>query len=187
MLGIDIASVFFLHQLCQAEGIVLSNKKKFSNKPKGNLSSVGIMSYQWGLWQDKVSIMKPLTFMNNSGYSVTAYARYKNIAPSQTLVIHDEIDFHCGKVRFKFGGSEGGNNGLRSISSAYGSNDYWRLRIGIGRPAAKEDVVSYVLSSPPPAEKQVLYRDIVPTVIAAINEFVWGNKEFAMQKLHSTT
>ncbi len=124
--------------------------------------------------------------MNNSGKAVVPYAKGKNISPSQTLVIHDELDFPCGKARFKFGGSEGGNNGLKSISDTFRSRDYWRLRIGIGRPVHRRDVTSYVLSSSPPEEKK-LYNDIIPAVLAGLDEFVWGNKKIAVQQLHSTT
>lgn len=137
-----------------------------------------------GTWRDKVTIMKPLNFMNNSGDLVASYAKYHNISPNETLVVHDELDFDCGKIKFKFSGSEGGNNGLKSISARFGSRDYWRLRIGIGRPASRADVNNYVMKAPKPAEKKQ-FQQLIPTVLRAIDSFVWGDKSETIKSLHT--
>ena len=89
-------------------------------------------------------LLKPQTFMNDSGESVAAAARFLKIAPAEIVVIHDEIDLKPGKLRVKCGGGNAGHNGLRSIDALLGS-DYWRVRIGVGHPGRKELVQPYVL------------------------------------------
>ena len=90
-------------------------------------------------------LLKPQTFMNLSGKSVAALARFFKIAPEQILVAHDELDIVPGKAKLKFGGSHAGHNGLRDIHAQLGTDDYWRLRLGIGHPGVKAEVVDWVL------------------------------------------
>jgi len=94
---------------------------------------------------DRVLLLKPGTYMNESGRAVAEAARFYKIAPHDTLVFHDEIDLVPGKVRVKLGGGTAGHNGLRSISAHIG-NDYRRVRIGVGHPGDKDFVQHYVLS-----------------------------------------
>ncbi len=89
-----------------------------------------------------VWLLQPQTFMNLSGKSVGALARFFKIQPGEILVAHDELDFPPGQVKLKKGGSHGGHNGLRDIHAQLGSGDYWRLRLGIGHPGVKSEVVS---------------------------------------------
>lgn len=133
---------------------------------------------------NEVSLMKPLTFMNNSGNAVVPYAQYNGISPSEILVIHDELDFPSGKIRYKFGGSEAGNKGLKSISSCFASKDYWRLRIGIGRPPSSKQVIDYVLHSPTPEERDK-YHVAIALVLDSLQEFVWGDKQLAINQLNN--
>jgi PTH1 family peptidyl-tRNA hydrolase len=84
--------------------------------------------------QAKLGLLKPLTFMNESGRSVRAACDFYRILPKDVVVVHDELDIHFGEVRLKVGGGEAGHNGLRSISSHLGTKDYVRLRVGIGKP-----------------------------------------------------
>lgn len=100
----------------------------------------------------KVMALKPETFMNLSGDSVGAAARFYKIEPHEIAVIHDEIDLAEGKVRVKRGGGAAGHNGLRSIDDAIGP-DYWRVRLGVGHPGMKELVEAYVLQNFLPEEK----------------------------------
>lgn len=93
---------------------------------------------------EKVYLLKPLTFMNRSGESVGAAARLYKIEPPQICVFHDDIDLDPGELRVKRGGGTAGHNGLRSLDDAVG-NDYWRVRVGIGHPGARELVEPYVL------------------------------------------
>ena len=98
-------------------------------------------------------LLLPQTFMNRSGQAVGALARFYRVAPSEILVVHDELDIPPGQLRIKFGGGLGGHNGLKDITSHLGTQDYWRLRIGIGHPGDRNEVVNYVLK-PPRREEQ---------------------------------
>jgi PTH1 family peptidyl-tRNA hydrolase len=93
-------------------------------------------------------LLMPQTFMNRSGQSVQALTHFYRIAPAEMLVVHDELDIPPGQLRLKFGGGLGGHNGLKDITSHLGTQDYWRLRIGIGHPGDRNDVVNYVLKPP---------------------------------------
>lgn len=94
----------------------------------------------------KLLILKPQTYMNDSGRSVAEAARFYKIAPEAIVAIHDEIDLKAGKIRAKLGGSSAGHNGLRSIDDHIGA-DYWRVRIGVGRPEPGGNVEGYVLQN----------------------------------------
>jgi PTH1 family peptidyl-tRNA hydrolase len=97
-----------------------------------------------GVW-----LLQPQTFMNLSGRSVAALARFYKIAPEEILVVHDELDLPPGQAKLKQGGGHAGHNGLRDIHAQLGSADYWRLRLGIGHPGARSEVVGWVLKKPP--------------------------------------
>lgn len=113
-----------------------------------------------GSWQEKDNIhvahvsisdysfvlAKPQTFMNNSGVPLAALMRKVSVSADRLIVCHDEIDIPYGDIRDKFGGGEAGHNGLRSISSTLGTKDYFRIRIGVGRPHDGSDIVDWVLS-----------------------------------------
>lgn len=101
-------------------------------------------------------LLKPQTFMNLSGRSVAALARFYKIAPHEILVAHDELDIVPGQMRLKRGGSHAGHNGLRDIHDQLGSDDYWRLRLGIGHPGVKSEVVNWVLKKPMLAHRQAI-------------------------------
>ncbi len=101
----------------------------------------------------KVWLLMPQTFMNRSGQSVGALVRFHRIQPAEMLVVHDELDIPPGQLRLKFGGGLGGHNGLKDITAHLGTQDYWRLRIGIGHPGDRNEVVNYVLK-PPRREEQ---------------------------------
>lgn len=104
---------------------------------------------------NKVILSKPSTFMNLSGQAVQLTAHYYKINLSDIIVIHDDLDLPIGSVKIKTGGGNGGHNGLKSIDNCLGAN-YTRIRIGIGRPAHKDDVSNYVLSSFSKAESIVI-------------------------------
>ncbi len=106
-------------------------------------------------------LLKPSTFMNLSGESVVSCATYFRITPAQVLVVHDELDLPVGSVRLKRGGGHGGHNGLRSIEQMLGTQDYLRIRLGIGHPGVGRDVAAYVLSRPPAAEREAIEAAIV--------------------------
>ncbi len=105
-------------------------------------------------------MLLPQTFMNRSGQAVGALARFYRIAPAEILVVHDELDVLPGQLRLKFGGGMGGHNGLKDITSHLGTQDYWRLRIGIGHPGDRNEVVNYVLKPPRREEQAEIDRAI---------------------------
>ena len=121
--------------------------------------------------------------MNICGSVVAAFSKKHGLFPHRLLIIHDELDFPCGKARFKKGGGEGGHNGLRSISAHLKSGDYWRLRIGVGKPPTKEEGRSHVLQSPSLAEWEKLTSLVVP-VTNALTDLINGYEGKAMNELH---
>ncbi len=96
-----------------------------------------------GVW-----LLMPATYMNESGRAVQALAHFYRIAPAEMLVVHDELDLPPGRSQLRFGGGLGGHNGLKDVTAHLGTQDYWRLRIGIGHPGDRNEVVSYVLRPP---------------------------------------
>ncbi len=113
-------------------------------------------------------LVKPQTFMNNSGQSIVAIKEYYKIELDNIIVIHDDLDLPFGTVKFKIGGGHGGHNGLRSLDSHIGK-EYIRIRVGIGKPNSKNDVANYVLSDFSKEELNQL-EDIITHIIRAIEE-----------------
>jgi len=111
-------------------------------------------------------LLMPATFMNDSGRAVQALAHFYRIAPAEILVVHDELDIPPGQLRLKFGGGLGGHNGLKSISAHLGTNDYWRLRVGIGHPGERNDVVNYVLKPPRREEMEEIDKALDRALLA---------------------
>ncbi|MGH8807193.1 MAG: aminoacyl-tRNA hydrolase [Noviherbaspirillum sp.] len=135
----------------------------------------------------EVWLLEPQTYMNRSGQSVGALARFYKIAPADILVVHDELDLPPGAAKLKLGGSSGGHNGLKDITAALGTQEYWRLRIGIGHPRAlnlQQAVVDYVLHRPR-KEDQVLINEAIEKSMDVIPLLCEGKFEAAMMKLHS--
>jgi PTH1 family peptidyl-tRNA hydrolase len=93
----------------------------------------------------KVILLKPSTYMNNSGQSVKAACKFFKIAPADTIICHDELDLECAKIRIKTGGGNAGHNGLKSVQAHLGTAEFTRLRIGIGHPGDRHKVHGYVL------------------------------------------
>lgn len=112
----------------------------------------------------KVILLKPTTYMNNSGQSVKAAAKFYKINPDRIVVMHDELDLEPSKVRTKLGGGNAGHNGLKSIQAHLGTPDFWRVRLGIGHPGDKNKVHSYVLKDFAKAEKG--WVDALTTAVA---------------------
>ena len=129
-------------------------------------------------------LLKPTTFMNRSGQSVSSLARYYKISLQQLLVAHDELDLPAGTARLKAGGGHAGHNGLRDIVSAMDGGDFWRLRLGIGRPTDSRQVVDYVLSRPSRDDAQAIDR-AVEAAADLLSEMLSGDFQRAMHRLHS--
>lgn len=130
-------------------------------------------------------LLKPATLMNHSGRSVAAVARFLKIPPGAILVAHDDLDLPAGSVRLKFGGGHGGHNGLRDLDAQLGSRDYWRLRIGIGHPGGRGEVIDYVLSRPTPAERQAIEDALERALEQTGPLLVDGDAEGVMNALHT--
>lgn len=111
-------------------------------------SECGALSAKGKLGGQEVLLAKPQSFMNASGGSVSKLAAQYGIKPDHLVVVHDELDIQPGSVRVKFGGGLAGHNGLKSISDKLGTNDWYRVRVGIGRPDGRRPVVDWVLSRP---------------------------------------
>lgn len=135
----------------------------------------------------EVWLLEPQTFMNRSGQSVGALARFFKITPDEILVAHDELDLAPGIARLKKGGSSGGHNGLKDITAALGTQDYWRLRLGIGHPRAlnlQQEVVDFVLHKPR-KEEQLLIDEAIAFSLDVIPLLCEGKFEAATMQLHT--
>ncbi len=131
-----------------------------------------------GMW-----ILLPQTFMNRSGLSVRALAQFYKIEPREILVVHDELDIPPGQLRLKFGGGTGGHNGLKDINAHLGTPDYWRLRVGIGHPGDRNEVINFVLK-PPRREEQDAIDDALARALTAWPALQQGDFTAAMQRLN---
>lgn len=133
-----------------------------------------------GVW-----LLQPQTFMNLSGKSVAALARFFKIAPEEILVVHDELDLPPGQAKLKRGGSHAGHNGLRDIHAQLGSSDYWRLRIGIGHPGVKSEVIHWVLKKPAPDQRTQI-EDSIAHSLKAYPAMLAGDMDKATLLVHTT-
>ncbi len=129
--------------------------------------------------------LKPLTYMNLSGKAVSKIVRFYNLEADQLVVLHDELDLPLGRMRLKFGGGWAGHNGVGSIAELLGTRDFYRLRLGIGRPP-HADVSSYVLQTFS-SEERTLVQELVPAAIDGLSLFVEKGFELARQQLNSFT
>lgn len=129
-------------------------------------------------------LLEPMTYMNVSGKSVAALARFFKISPPEILVAHDELDLLPGQVKLKRGGSAAGHNGLKDIHAQLGGGDFWRLRLGIGHPGVKAEVINYVLRKPPALEREQIDRSIAQS-LESLDLILAGDMERAMMKIHA--
>ena len=132
----------------------------------------------------EVFLLKPQTFMNVSGRAVGALAQFYKIAPAEVLVVHDELDLPPGSAKLKLGGGHGGHNGLKDIIAHLGTRDFWRLRLGIGHPGERSEVVNFVLNDPR-REERALINEAMQRALDVADLVVEGRAEAAMLKLHS--
>ena len=130
-----------------------------------------------------VWFIAPQTFMNLSGDAVAAFARYYRIAPENILVVYDDLDLPPGTVRLKSGGGLGGHKGLTDIERKLGSRDFVRVRIGIGHPGTRDDVIGYVLHAPRKAERELIDAAI-DRIWGQFRQILGGEYERVMNELH---
>ena len=130
-------------------------------------------------------LLEPRTFMNLSGRSVAALARFFKIQPEEILVAHDELDVVPGQAKLKFGGSHAGHNGLRDIHAQMGTDDYWRLRLGIGHPGVKSEVPNWVLQKPAPEQRKAM-EECVERTLKAVPAMLAGEMDKATMLVHTS-
>ena len=141
-------------------------------------------------WSNKAAgayLLKPSTYMNRSGQAVLALANFYKILPDEILVAHDEMDLPPGGIKMKKGGGHAGHNGLRDIGARLATNDFWRLRIGVGHPRElqpEQEVIDFVLHRPS-REHQTLIDEAMAKAVPLMPHAVAGDMEVAMMKLHS--
>lgn len=122
--------------------------------------------------EGEIRLLKPQTYMNRSGQSVQTLAAFYKIKAQEILVIHDELDLAPGRIKFKLGGGNGGHNGLKDIQARLGTPDFYRLRLGIGHPGERSEVINYVLKKPRSEDRELIEQaiaksiDTLPTILA---------------------
>jgi PTH1 family peptidyl-tRNA hydrolase len=167
------AGFWFVDELARRHGGSFRADKKFH----GELARISVAGHD-------CLLLKPMLFMNRSGLSVASVANFYRLAPAAVLIAHDEIDLPPGTLRIKQGGGHGGHNGLRDILPALGSPDFWRLRIGVGHPGHRDQVVNYVLARAG-AEEQRLLDEAINDAVDAFPLLLAGEIGKAQQTLHS--
>ncbi|AWI75707.1 aminoacyl-tRNA hydrolase [Parazoarcus communis] len=165
------AGFWFCERLADQLGARFSHESRFHGLV-ANARDAGIM------------LLMPQTFMNRSGQAIGALARFYRIEPAEILLVHDELDVPPGQLRLKFGGGLGGHNGLKDTSAHLNTNDYWRLRIGIGHPGDRNEVVNYVLK-PARREEQTLIDEAIDRALLAWPILARGDWTAATQRLNA--
>jgi peptidyl-tRNA hydrolase, PTH1 family len=166
------AGFWFVDLLAKRHGGEFRDYRKYS----GETARVTIAEHE-------LILLKPTTYMNRSGLSVRQVSDFYKLAPDEILVAHDELDIPVGTLRLKHAGGHGGHNGLRDTIAHIGEN-FWRLRVGIGHPGNKADVIDYVLTRAPRAEEDLIYQ-AVDTAADCMPLLLEQGAERAMTKLHS--
>lgn len=167
------AGFWFIDELAWQYKATLKEEKKFF----GSVARISISGSD--LW-----LLKPSTFMNRSGQAVAALAQFYKIKPEEILVVHDELDIPCGRIKFKLGGGNGGHNGLKDIQARLGTPDFYRLRLGIDHPGDRNLVVGYVLNKPSPERRQQI-DEAINKSLKAVPMLLAGEWEEAVRFLHS--
>ena len=154
----------------------LARELKITLAPQGKFhGQVGRLGDLW--------LLKPTTFMNRSGLAVLSLANFYKILPDEILVVHDDLDLPPGGIRIKQGGGNGGHNGLKDIQAHLGTPDFWRLRLGIGHPGDRNEVINYVLK-PPRREEQEPIDQAIDRCLLAWPKLGAGDYAAAQQALH---
>jgi peptidyl-tRNA hydrolase, PTH1 family len=166
------AGFWFVDALARAQGAQFRSHSRY----QGEVCRVALDGRE-------VMLLKPQTYMNRSGLSIRALLDYVKAPVSELLVVHDELDLPPGTARFKQGGGHGGHNGLRDTITHCGP-EFWRLRLGIGHPGDRSQVIDYVLQRAAPADEQAVVQSIDMALLALL-VFVRDGAEKAMHALHT--
>ncbi|MGD9590950.1 MAG: aminoacyl-tRNA hydrolase [Candidatus Berkiella sp.] len=167
------AGYWFIETLAQQMRATLQPESKFKS-----------LTAQISLNGHSCRLLQPTTFMNLSGQATQAAANFYKIKPEEILVVHDELDLPAGSARLKLDGGHGGHNGLRDIMARLSSNQFYRLRLGIGHPGHKDQVHDYVLHKPSVSDMQLIIEAIDKSLIA-LPDIVAGDFNKAMNFLHT--
>ena len=132
-----------------------------------------------------VWLLEPQTFMNSSGKSVAALARFFKIAPQEILVAHDELDMAPGEAKLKLGGSHAGHNGLRDIHAQLGTPEYWRFKLGVGHPGIKSEVIHWVLKKPS-LDHRIAIDQSIARALTALPQMIAGEMEKATMLVNTS-
>ncbi|GAB3538223.1 aminoacyl-tRNA hydrolase [Arthrobacter tecti] len=143
-----------------------------------------VLEGRLGIGGPRLVLAKPLTYMNLTGGPVSALSRFYGIVPANIIAVHDEIDIPFSTIKIKIGGGEGGHNGLRDISTALGTKDYVRIRVGVGRPPGRQEAADYVLRDFSSTEKKEL-PILLEEAADAVESLVRDGLLTAQQKFHS--
>jgi PTH1 family peptidyl-tRNA hydrolase len=165
------AGFWLVERFASANAVALRKDPKFQALVGRHESS--------GAW-----LLEPQSFMNASGRAVQMLAGFFKIKPEEILVVHDELDFAPGVAKLKQGGGIAGHNGLRDISQRIGSHDYWRLRLGVGKPPAGAEGADYVLQKPL-AEERAAIEAAIDRALEVLPQMLAGDMQSAMHKLHT--
>jgi PTH1 family peptidyl-tRNA hydrolase len=165
------AGFWLVERFASANGVALRKDPKFQALVGRHEPS--------GAW-----LLEPQSFMNSSGRAVQMLAGFFKIKPEEILVVHDELDFPPGVAKMKQGGGIAGHNGLKDISQRIASHDYWRLRIGVGKPPAGFEGADYVLQKPP-AEERAAIDSVIEKALEVLPLCLSGDMQTAMHKLHT--
>jgi PTH1 family peptidyl-tRNA hydrolase len=168
------AGVWFVDRLARELKVSLQPQSKF----------LGLAARAGDLW-----LLQPTTYMNRSGQSVAALARFYKIEAAEVLVVHDELDLLPGGIRIKQGGGAGGHNGIKDIQAQLGTPDFWRLRLGVGHPrnlSLAQEVADFVLHRPRADEREAIDRAL-DRCLLAWPKLAAGDYAAAQQLLHGKT
>ena len=166
------AGFWFVDELARRHDGWLKPERRY-NGDAGRVTIAGI-----GLW-----LLKPMAYMNRSGLSIRSLCDYLQVPSEQVLVVHDELDLPPGIARLKQGGGAGGHNGLKDAISHMGE-DFWRLRIGIGHPGSRDDVIDYVLQRPSAVDERLI-REAIELAVSEFPRLVTEGAELMMNRLHA--
>jgi PTH1 family peptidyl-tRNA hydrolase len=166
------AGFWFVDELARRHDGHLKPERRY-NADAGRVTIAGV-----ALW-----LLKPMGYMNRSGLSVRSFCNYLQLPAEQVLVVHDELDLPAGVVRLKSGGGAGGHNGLKDVIAHFGDG-FWRLRIGIGHPGSRDEVIDYVLQRPSAVDGRLM-REAIELAVAEFPRLLAEGAEKMMNRLHT--
>lgn len=166
------AGFWFIDELARRHDGHLKPERRY-NADAGRVTIAGV-----ALW-----LLKPMGYMNRSGLSVRSFCDYLQLPADQVLVVHDELDLPAGVARLKSGGGAGGHNGLKDVIAHFGDG-FWRLRIGIGHPGNRDEVIDYVLQRPSAVDGRLM-REAIELAVAEFPRLLTEGAEKMMNRLHT--